>query len=358
VNIEEQLDSAEFAALLGFLRSKSAELERPGAWPGEQFARLAEAGVSGWCIPREFGGSDVGNEILMAGYERLTRACLVTTFILTQQNSACQRLAAGPDSELKRELLARVAGGEAFLTVGISHLSTSRQHLKKPAVGVRQSDRGYVLEGTVPWVTGAVHADSIVTGGTLEDGRQVLLAVPTAAEGVTVEEPVRMLALNASQTGPVKLEGVEVDREALVAGPVEGVMKQGSGGTGSLTTSALAIGAAAGSLERLEAEAAVREDLQEIAAPLRQEWEALHGDLLEASRGEASSELTPESVRRRANSLVVRAAQAYLGAAKGAGFIEGHPAGRAVRESMFFLVWSCPQSVIAAALREFACALR
>jgi hypothetical protein len=59
-------------------------------------------------------------------------------------------------------------------------------------------------------------------------------------------------------------------------------------------------------------------------------------------------------IRRRANSLVLRATQAQLAASKGAGFVAGHPAERAVREAMFFLVWSCPQPVLAAALREFA----
>jgi hypothetical protein len=46
-----------------------------------------------------------------------------------------------------------------------------------------------------------------------------------------------------------------------------------------------------------------------------------------------------------------------LAASKGAGFVAGHPAERAVREAMFFLVWSCPQPVVSAALREFACVI-
>ena len=64
-----------------------------------------------------------------------------------------------------------------------------------------------------------------------------------------------------------------------------------------------------------------------------------------------------EEIRRRANSLVLRSAQAWLAATKGAGFIAGHPAERAVRESMFFLVWSCPQQVLAGNLRELSCAV-
>ena len=43
-----------------------------------------------------------------------------------------------------------------------------------------------------------------------------------------------------------------------------------------------------------------------------------------------------------------------LAAAKGAGYAYRHPAGRWCREALFFLVWSCPQPVVAENLRELA----
>jgi alkylation response protein AidB-like acyl-CoA dehydrogenase len=224
-----------------------------------------------------------------------------------------------------------------------------------------ERDSHYIFDGTVPWVTGAKEADFIVTGGTLDDGRQVLAAIPTTLKGLTVQTPVNMLALNASQTGPVRLENVSVEPHWLIAGPVPEVMKTGvGGGAGSLTTSALAVGAAAGSLARLAIEAENRPDLEESHRLLSIEQQILSSDMyrqLADCPNSDGDELTTENIRQRANSLVARSAQAYLAAAKGAGFVTGHPAERAVREAMFFLVWSCPQPVLAAALREFACTL-
>jgi hypothetical protein len=43
-----------------------------------------------------------------------------------------------------------------------------------------------------------------------------------------------------------------------------------------------------------------------------------------------------------------------LSAAKGSGYVIGHPAGRWCREALFFLVWSCPQPVLSAHLCELA----
>jgi len=358
-----------FRQLLDELTRLSADLEtRDNDWPGAQFDRLAEHGVLGWVIPQEYGGADVSAVELMDGYAQLASACLTSTFILTQRNGACQRIAGSENAKLKSELLPKLAAGELFATVGISHLTTSRQHLKQPAIGVEPQDGGFLLSGAAPWVTGAKYADVIVTGGTLSDGRQILVALPTELPGVSVSPPPQLLALNESQTASVKLDNVPVDESRLIAGPVEQVMQRGKGGgAGSLTTSALAIGAAKGTLERLRAECKQRSELEDIYEPLAAEQQTLYENLLRASSPESpdaavapgadasGSPMSAASIRTRANSLVLRAAHAYLTAAKGAGFVSGHPAERAVREATFFLVWSCPQPIQTAALREFAC---
>ena len=355
----DQFDSPEFELLLDQLLQATGDLDADTAWPSQQLKWLGDIGVLGWVIPTEFGGVDVSAEELTIGYERLAQACLLSTFVLTQRNGACQRIAGASNEALKVELLPPLARGEVFATVGISHLTTSRQHVKKPAVEVRRDGDQLIFDGTIPWVTGATCADYIVTGGTTQDANQVLAVIPTSLDGVTSLEPIRMMALNASQTGPVQLDNVIIPEHYLISGPTPNVMKQGiGGGAGSLTTSALAIGTADSSLRHLKDEAVSRPDLKQIYEPLNHERLSILADLLEAARGasvEQDPSITSESIRQRANSLVLRTSQAYLAASKGAGFAEGHPAGRAVREAMFFLVWSCPQPVLTAALREFAC---
>lgn len=367
---------AAFDALVARLAEMSRSLETQPDWLAEQFTLLARAGVLGWVIPAEWGGSELGQQELIAGYVRLAEACLTTAFILTQFNGACVRIAASDNVQLKSELLPQLARGQLFATVGISHLTTSRQHLDRPAVEAVEMEGGYRLRGEVPWVTGASHADFIVTGGTLLDGRQLLALVPARTRGVVVQPAGKLLALTASQTASVVLEGAVVDRRFILAGPVERVMQSGVGaGTGSLVTSALALGHSKGAVLRLAVEVAQRADLAEILQPLSDECTRLERDIQQAvvcqtqpsqsslpksppdsllpAVGE--SPLSPNSLRTRANSLVLRSTQALLAASKGAGFVTGHPAERAVREALFFLVWSCPQPVLAAALRELSC---
>src|SRR5439155_21781973 len=95
---------------------------------------------------------------LLGGYERLAGACLTTCFILSQRDAACRRIRDSGNAGLCRELLPGLARGERFATVGLSQLSTSRQH-SKPAPAGRLDNDKIVLDGSMPWVTGAARAD-------------------------------------------------------------------------------------------------------------------------------------------------------------------------------------------------------
>ena len=263
------------------------------------------------------------------------------------------------NEELKKDLLPELATDELFATVGISHLTTSRQHLGTPAVTVERVDAGYFLTGEVPWVTGADRADIIGCGGTLENNTQILVALETITQGVEIVPAVPLMALNSSRTATVKLNHVFVSLEFLLHGPTENVMKQAGGGAGSFTTSALAIGHAGNAIRLLHEEAERRPELIEILQTFADEHSALSADLARAAAAPEEAAKAPalsaESMRQRSNSLALRASQAYLAATKGAGFVASHPASRLVAEAMFFLVWSCPQPVVLGNLRELAC---
>jgi alkylation response protein AidB-like acyl-CoA dehydrogenase len=177
--------------------------------------------------------------------------------------------------------------------------------------------------------------------------------MPTNFPGVRIPQPPQLVSLSASQTGPVHCDDVIVPPDYLLAGPVEQVMKQGLGAkTGGLQTSTLAAGLATAALDYLEQEAQQRDVLANPAAAMRSELNELITDLLALAEGE--SRCAADDARSRANSLALRSTQAALVAAKGAGFVHGHSAGRWCREALFFLVWSCPQGVLAANLCEFA----
>ena len=333
------------------LQTLAADLH-DGRWPARQLERLGQAGVFEWFLPDTWGGQAWSDSELVEGFRALGSACLTTSFILTQRAAACARLVASHQPCFREQYSAGLLDGSLFATVAISHLTTSRRHLEQPVLRAVETGGGFRVDGYSPWVTGAAHADLIVTGATLPDGQQILLALQPGMAGVHVAPPERLVALSASHTGRLECTTVEVPRSALIAGPAPDVMRLVGGGAGGLQTSALAVGLADSAIDFIEQQAVIRRDLSAVGQALREEWTGIRGDLRSVAREEGSC--TRDEVRLRANSLVLRASQAALGSAKGTGYVDSHPTGRWCREALFFLVWSCPQSVLTANLCQLA----
>jgi butyryl-CoA dehydrogenase len=321
-------------------------------WPTPSWEALVRAGVLGWSIARTDGGSGRVALDLLHGYEQLASACLTTCFILSQRESAVRHLKGMANANLRRELIQNLVAGTSFATVGLSQLTTSRQHLQ-PALVAREVHDKFVLDGSIPWVTGAPRADHIVLGAVTDKNLQLIAVLPTDLAGVRVQPPLDLMALRGSLTAEVRLEKVELDKKWLLAGPTERVMPAGKGGAGGLETSCLALGLAGSAIDYLAKEAATRPDLRESADNLEQDRRAVRQEM----HGLAGDGGAPESagaLRTRANSLVLRASQVALTAGKGAGFLRSHPAQRWARQALFFLVWSCPRPTTQATLAQLA----
>lgn len=319
-------------------------------WPARSWEALVAAGPTRWAVPAEFGGAGLDPVARLTGYEGLAAACLTTAFLLSQQDAAIRLLVRADADQVRRRYLPAAAGGEAVLTIGVSQLTTSGQH-RPPLVTARPDGPGFRVDGGIPWVTAADRADAIVAGAALTDGRQVLFTLSRGRAGVTVEPPLELAALRGSRTARVRCQDVWVGPEDVVAGPRERVL--GPGGGGGPDTSALALGLAAAAVGFLRTEAGARPALAEPARRFETALEERRTDLHALARGEPDADAIL-AVRARCTSLALRATQAALAAAKGAGFVAPHPAQRWARQALFFLVWSCPRPVTDQLLAELA----
>ena len=148
----------------------------------------------------------------------------------------------------------------------------------------------------------------------------------------------------------MRCEEVRLPQRWLLAGPAERVMALGGRpSTGGVETSCLALGLAGAAVGYLREEAAARPELRPSAERLGAARRRLREEVAALTRDGSTPEATAQ-LRARANTLVLRATQAALAAAKGAGFVRGHPAQRWARQALFFLVWSCPWPAAAATL--------
>ena len=349
-------------AALSRLTEELAALDGPadeaGDWPEAIWSRLIAHRVPHWSLPKSVRGDECDRLRLLARYARVAEGSLTAAFVLSQHDAGVRRLAASLEHPAAHGWLELVGDDEAFATVGISQLTTSRRHGAKALAATPEAngEGGYRLEGVMPWVTAAVQADVIVTGAALDDGRQLLIALPTDRPGLVVRPAFPLAALQASCTSEVTCRHVHVEPSFVLAGPAADVMAHpGAAGTGGLETSALALGQSRAALVALVGESSKRSDLAEpieaLVADWRETWQALAATATADARPDAP---TPAQVRARANALVLRATQSYLTARKGTGFLRTEPAQRWARQALFFLVWSCPGPVAEATLRDLA----
>ena len=311
-------------AVAELLEADAAAADR-GEWPAASWAALAHAGLLAPEAPAA----------RTALQEEVARHCLTTAFILSQREAAVRQLARGP-----ADLIARF-GGAGYVTVGLSQLTTSRQH-GAPALLATPDGDGFVLVGSAPWVTGADRADAVVIGAALASGDQLVAAVSAGTPGFLPEPPMALAALVGSRTAAIRFDSVRVGPDLLIAGPMHQVL--GPVGGGGLDTSALALGHARAACDLLAREAGPRPDLAEVATRFRAATDSARDQLLRLAAEPADAEATL-SLRVAATNLALGASQAALTASKGAGFLSPHPAERLARQALFFLVWSCPRPV-------------
>jgi butyryl-CoA dehydrogenase len=352
---EADRDPARIVTLTAALAAEDGRADEGNGWPEALWGLLHHAGVPRWALPEKFGGEACARPLLIQRYAQLAGGSLTAVFILSQHDAALRRLLAAPESVAADSWLHAVGAGRAFATVGISHLTTSRR-LGSQAINVTEVAPGrYRLDGTMPWVTAAERADLFVTGAALDDGRQMLIALPADRPCVIVRSPFALAALQASCTSQVDLEDVEVDDSDLLAGPAPELVSQpGAVGTAGLETSALALGQARAALSALvELALPDRVELAEPLEALCESWAILWSQLIAQAKGEPGA-VSSDQIRTQANALVLRSTQAYLTAKKGTGFLRTEPAQRWARQALFFLVWSCPAPVARAAIRDLA----
>ena len=347
-------DSDAWNETIGRLAAMDGEIDGSSEWSSSLWDVLVEGQATRLAFPGDWGGIGDDRPETLRRYARLAEGSLTAAFILTQHDAAIRRLWAARERGRALEWLEKIRDGKAFGTVGISQLTTSRRHGPRALAAVEIGKDSYRLDGRMPWVTAAQRADVIVTGAVLEDGRQLLIALPSDRKGLKILPALELAALQASCTTEVVCEAVEAFETDVLAGPDLDVMATpGLTGTGGLETSALALGQSRAALIALTKLAPGRDDLLEPIEALNDAWRSLADDLLAAAIGKNDAP-PPGKVRAQANAFVLRATQGYLTARKGTGWLRSEPAQRWARQALFFLVWSCPAPVAQAALRDFA----
>lgn len=195
------------------LRSRDADIMETGKLPGELFSRAAEIGLTGLCIPEEFGGTGMGaveSAIVLEEVAKVTPG-----FAQVLQQSLVSSLLLLKTPELAAELLPRVADGSLQMALAIEEpTAMPGQREYRPLFSHDGDD--YVLDGERANVVN-VDADLLVVYGIDAQGASLIAAVDAGAAGVSARADANPLGLAGNRGGTVTLRQVRVPATRVAA---------------------------------------------------------------------------------------------------------------------------------------------
>ncbi len=319
-----------------------------GDFPQAQIHAIAAAGLLGMAIARDYGGLDLAYLTQAHAFAALAAGDLTSAFIASQHQACTTLVTASPRAAQRDRWLPGLASGALHGGNGFNFLNFPPERAPMRAEPVAG---GYLWRGALPWVTAAHHADVLVAGAVLPDGMQILAAIPLRAllaageATVTVDPPMDLVALAASDTTVVHCHDHFVAEDAVLLGPGPNLLKSTGRGATTYVPTAMTLGHARHCLHVLDDAAARKGGTNaEMADWLRAQITRFDADL--------SAALLPGDfdqapvLRGRGNALAARAAHLALIAGGGTGYRRDQTAQRLYREAGFFSVWSASGAVI------------
>ena len=98
------------------VKPKAKHIDETGIFPRDTFAAAAEMGLTGVCVPEEYGGAGMDGVSYCLVIEELSRVCATTGVIVSVNNSlVCDPLLKFGNDEQKRDVLAPLASGQKLV---------------------------------------------------------------------------------------------------------------------------------------------------------------------------------------------------------------------------------------------------
>ncbi|TMC77245.1 MAG: acyl-CoA dehydrogenase [Chloroflexi bacterium] len=205
------------------LRERIPAAEKAGEIPRDVIRELGRLGVLGMTVPEPLGGLGASTvafalvlEELAAAWPSLAVAVAVNTGIVDGT------LVRHGTPEQLRRWLPRLIDGSGLGAFALSEPSSGSDAASLRATAIRDGD-GWRLNGRKQFITNARYAPLAIVFariGETDPARAhagiTAFAVPLDAPGVVIGTAERKLGLLASDTSALVLDGVRVDRDAVV----------------------------------------------------------------------------------------------------------------------------------------------
>ncbi len=201
----------------------AADVDENSRFPTENMQALAEAGLYGLLVPKEFGGLGLGLRVMAAVVDELAQRCASTAMVFMMQQSSTSCFLADPVKFAS--LLKDCAAGRHLSTLAFSERGSRSQFWVPVSKAVASGPGAATLSAEKSWVTSAIHADGVVaSAGSLDGSGVSLFLLRKGDAGLTVSGGWNGLGLRGNESHPMQLDNVALNlSERLIGEDGKGV---------------------------------------------------------------------------------------------------------------------------------------
>jgi alkylation response protein AidB-like acyl-CoA dehydrogenase len=203
------------------------KIDAEGCYPESVMRAFGQAGAFAAHLP----GGMRGSPDLVTAIRAMSAAgehCLSTSFCMWCQDALGWYIFASDNDSLKEGLGRRVAAGEVLGGTALSNPMKTFFGIEQIRLKAKRVSGGYVVRGILPFVSnlGSDHYFGGVFEVEDEPRRYVMAVVPCAAEGVTLAQNTKFLALDGTRTFAVQMRGVTIPDALILADPSDAYIKR------------------------------------------------------------------------------------------------------------------------------------
>ncbi|UED87851.1 acyl-CoA dehydrogenase family protein [Streptomyces profundus] len=345
--------AAEAAAepLSSWFAERAAALDGGGDDTRAGLRWLGERGLLAQAAPD---GSDAPLTPGVRLVEEVSACCLSSGFSLWAQLMAHTYLRVGAPGAFAQGWSARLRAGDAVGCTALAPALRDVAGLEPVPVLARRAATGLRLDGPVRWASNLFPGALLILPVRLDGDRRAVVGLTTDTPGVRTHEPPALLALGATASSALTLEGVRVPDEAVLADDLPAFVARVRP-TFLLLQSAFCTGLAGAALRAAEGRltgvnATLAEDASTAHACYERVRSRLHALAAEPGLADRPALLRLRLDAAHAAGLATRLESTVLG---GAGFAVGSATNRRLREAAFLPIQSPTEGQLRWELSQF-----
>jgi len=204
---------------------RAAEIDATEEFPWDVYEALRRAELHATHIPENYGGAGADSVATCIVIEEVARVCCSSSLIPAVNKLGTVPLLLSAGEELKKQVLPRVASGEAMFSYALSEREAGSDAAAMRTRAVRDGDH-WVLNGTKCWITNAgvstYYTVMAVTDPTAGANGISAFVVHKDDPGFSVGTKERKLGIKGSPTCEIHFEDCAIPADRIVGDPGTG----------------------------------------------------------------------------------------------------------------------------------------